>query len=89
MTASSIAVQTLAEAAATGSRLTALRALRDSLAADLDGCQSLRDKASLSQRFMDTLAQIDELGGGVAEVREETALDEFRKRRNARKRTTA
>lgn len=80
MTAPETPPASLTTAAATGSRLTALKALRDSLAADLDTCGSLRDKSSLSQRFMDVLAQIDELGGGVAEVKPETKLDEFTKR---------
>src|SRR5690348_9032018 len=74
----------LADAAASGSRLKALRALRDRLAADLDGCESKRDVAALSQRFMDVLEQIDALGGGVAEPKKETALDEFTKRLHAR-----
>lgn len=71
----------LVEASDTGSRLTLLRALRERLARDLDECQSMRDVASLSQRLMDVAAQIDELGGGVAQPAEETGLDEFTKRR--------
>lgn len=70
----------LAKAASSGSRLKALKALRDRLAADLDDCSSARDVASLSQRLMDVLAQIDELGGGVKEKPKETGLSEFEKR---------
>lgn len=44
---------TLADAAASGERLTALRVLRDRLARDLDACASARDVASLSQRLME------------------------------------
>lgn len=70
----------LQEAASTGNRLTALRALRDRLATDLDECTSSRDVASLSQRLMDVLGQIDDLGGGVVEEPKETGLSEFEKR---------
>jgi hypothetical protein len=75
----------LVSAAVSGSRLTALRALRDRLAADLDETDSKRDVASLSQRLMDVLEQIDELGGGVLEAKPETKLDEFTKRLRDRK----
>ena len=75
----------LVAAASSGSRLVALRALRDRLARDLDETDSKRDVASLSQRLMDVLVQIDELGGGVAEVKPETRLDEFTKRLAERK----
>ncbi len=70
---------TLAEVAADG-RLKALEALRDRLAKDIDDCDSKRDLAALSQRFMDVLEQI-------AEVQREqppqkgTVLDEFSRRR--------
>lgn len=74
----------LATAIASGSRLVALRALRDRLARDLDECESKRDVAALSQRLMDVLEQIDELGGGVKEKKPETRLDEFTKRLRAR-----
>lgn len=67
----------LSEAAATGDRITALRALRERLAADLDECTSMRDVASLSQRLMDVLAQIDELGGGVKVEAPKTGLSRF------------
>lgn len=68
---------TLTTAAASGSRLRALRALRDRLAADLDETDSKRDVASLSQRLMDVLAQIDELGGGVKDEAPTTGLTRF------------
>jgi hypothetical protein len=70
----------IAEAASTGERLKALGALRDRLAVDLDECGSARDVAALSQRLMDVLKQIDELGGGVQVKRKETGLSEFEKR---------
>jgi hypothetical protein len=68
----------------TGSRLTALRALRDYLAASLDSCESKRDQAALTARLTDVLVQIDELRGGVAEKKKKTGLDEFTKRLNDR-----
>lgn len=74
----------LTDAAATGSRIAVLRALRERLAVDVDACGSARDVAALSQRLMDVLAQIDELGGGVAEPKKVTALDEFTQRRRTR-----
>ncbi|MCW2957142.1 MAG: hypothetical protein JWO69_2011 [Thermoleophilia bacterium] len=70
----------LVAAVGSGSRLTALKAIRDRLAADLDDCDSKRDVSSLAQRLMDVLEQIDALGGGVVEKRPETRLDEFTKR---------
>ena len=75
----------LSDAAGTGDRIAALRTLRDRLARDLDECSSARDVGTLSQRLMDVLAQIDELGGGVKPKREDTPLDEFTKRLHARK----
>ncbi len=89
MTAPGSPVDSLAVAVGTGSRLVALRALRDRLARDLDETDSKRDVASLSQRLMDVLAQIDELGGGVPEKKPETSLDEFTRRLRDRARPGA
>lgn len=44
-----------------GSRLEALRALRDRLAAEIDATRSARDVAALSRQLTDVLAQIDSL----------------------------
>lgn len=82
MTAPDVTPDSLSAAAATGVRLNALRALRDSLAIDLDGCESLRDKSSLSQRFMDVLGQIEEAEQAKPE-KAGTALDELANRRKA------
>ena len=79
----------LSAAAATGDRLHALEALRDRLASDLDECASARDVASLSQRLMDVLKQIDELGGGVQIERKETGLSEFERRLRERESTSS
>lgn len=74
----------IAAAATTGERVKALQALRDRLAADLDECGSARDVAALSQRLMDVLEQIDQLGGGVKPKPKETGLSDFEKRLRAR-----
>lgn len=69
----------LLEAAQSDDRATALRRLRDRLAEEIDACQSGRDLASLSQRFMDVVAQLDELEPAAPDV-EETGLSEFERR---------
>ena len=51
----------LASAAASGDRLTALQALRDRLATEIDVTVSARDVAALSARLVDVLAQIDDV----------------------------
>lgn len=61
----------LADSAATGSRLGALKALRDYLAKALDETLSARDQAALSARYMDCLAQIEELSPPDDEERDE------------------
>lgn len=76
------------DAAADGSRLKALRALRDSLAARLERCTSDQNFAVMSRVLADVLVQIDELGGGVAPAKEETALDEFSRRLAERQSTS-
>ena len=73
----------LVGAAGSGDRLAALRALRDRLAADLDVCESARDVAALSQRFMDTLAQIETIEKAQP-AKKGTPLDELTARRRAR-----
>lgn len=67
-------------------RLPGLEALRDYLAAELDVCESARDKASLSLRFVDVLEQIDELSGGAAVAAPSSPLDELRRKRAERSR---
>ena len=73
----------LSEVAAGGDRLVTLRALRDRLALDLDGCESKRDVASLSQRLMDVLEQIEAAEKAQPETKG-TALDEIARRRSER-----
>lgn len=69
----------LADTAADGDRLATLQALRDRLASDLDECHSARDVASLAQRLMDVLTQIDGLTQPTSS-KEATGLDEFTQR---------
>lgn len=69
------------EAAATGDRLKALRALRDLLAVEIDTCSSARDIAALSRQFADVLAQIEKL---APPEQKGTPLDELAKRRAGR-----
>lgn len=73
---------TLSESAASGSRLQALRDLRDLLARSIDECESMRDLAALTNRFQSVLAEIDELS--PAEEKGDI-VDEIAKRRSARR----
>ena len=77
----------LSEASQEG-RLASLAALRDRLATEIDQCSSMRDVAALSQRFMDVLKQIDELGGGEKAAEKETGLSDFEKRLRERESST-
>jgi hypothetical protein len=73
----------LATTAAKGDVLETLRALRDRLASELDGCDSSRDVAALSQRLMDVLAQID-AAEKARPVAKGTVRDDIAKRRSER-----
>lgn len=76
----------LSESAQSGDRLRTLRELRDHLAVSIEGCESLRDLASLSARLQSVLAEIDELGSGEAGG---DVVDEIARRRAARRSGTA
>ncbi|MGO3147096.1 MAG: hypothetical protein ACTIJ6_05385 [Leucobacter sp.] len=76
-------LMSLSDAAATGDEVQALEQLRDDLAMKLDACESLRDYAALSLRFMDTVKRITELKGEKP-VSKGSVLDELSKRRSAR-----
>lgn len=69
-----------------GGRTAALRALRDRLATEIDGCESSRDVAALSNRFQDVLREIDELEPPKVE-RPSTPLDELQRRRESNRKT--
>lgn len=73
----------LVSAAASGSELSVLRALRDDIATILNGCESPRDYAALSLRLMDAVERISVLEA-AAPVHEGTVLDDLAKRRAAR-----
>lgn len=72
----------LSKTAPDGDRLKTLEVLRDLLAREIDGCDSLRDFAALTGRFQSVLAEIDAL-----KPKEEAgdAIDEIAKRRDARR----
>jgi hypothetical protein len=76
----------LTESAESGDRLATLRDLRDLLAAQVQGCDSLRDLAALSGRLQSVLAEIAELEPKKAEG---DGIDEIARRRTARRSGTA
>jgi hypothetical protein len=61
--------------------LTALQALRDRLAAEIDAGPAPRDLAALSRQFAEVLAQIEKL---APPEQKGTPLDELAKRRAGR-----
>ena len=67
-------------------RLAGLVALRDKLAAEIDGCESSRDVAALANRFQDVLREIEELEL-PAMAKPKTPLDELNSRRQAKAKT--
>lgn len=73
----------LVVAARSGDRLEALLSLRDVLAQQIECAERPSDVASLARQFRDTLAEIEKLGAGVK--KEGSVLDEFSKRRHARR----
>lgn len=73
---------TYADVIAAGVYLASLEATRDQIAADLDGCESMRDKASLYLRLADVLERIE----SARPVEQKgDAVDEIAKRRAARR----
>lgn len=72
----------IAVVAAAGDRLVTLRALRDLLAREIEGCESPRDLAALSRQLTLVLADIEELAPPAEQ--KGTPLDELRRRRSAR-----
>lgn len=49
----------IVEAAVAGDRLETLKALRERIAQQIDGCESGRDMASLSKRLIEVMDEID------------------------------
>ena len=68
--------------AAAASRLDALRALRDDLAARMEVCSSDQNFAVMARVFTDVLSQIEAETGGVE--RKGTALDELAAKRTSK-----
>lgn len=62
--------------------LEGLEAVRDRIAADLEMCDSMRDRAALYMRLVDVLARIDEAKPVAAKG---DAVDEIAARRSARR----
>jgi len=73
----------LQEVVAEGDRLASLRELRDKLAFEIDNTTSAREIASLSQRVMDVLAQIEQVEQARSAPRS-NARDEVARKRAER-----
>ena len=73
--------ESVASAVLSDDRRLSLVALRDTLAAAIDRCESMRDLAALSARLSDVLAQIEML---TPRVEVGDAVDEITARRAAR-----
>lgn len=71
----------LSEVVRAGQTLESLEAMRDEIAADLDGCDAVKDKAALYLRLTDVIDRIDRLrpAGAKGDV-----VDEIASRRVAR-----
>ena len=77
---------TFSEVVRAGETLAAMEAMRDQIAADLQACESMRDKASLYLRLADVLKTIDELRPVTVKG---DAVDEIAARRAARRSVAA
>lgn len=75
----------LAATAKVGDRAKTLVVLRDLLASQIESCDSARDVAALTARFLEVLAQIEALPAPV----QGTVLDELANRRAKGERVTA
>jgi hypothetical protein len=60
--------------------------VRDQIAADLDVCAAMRDRAALYARLVDVLARIDELAPATPKG---DSVDEIARRRAARRASAA
>lgn len=63
-----------------GGRLEQLKTLRSILAEAIDGCNSMRDLASLSRQYRETIREIEEIEGTHADVDEIGDILDARKR---------
>jgi hypothetical protein len=75
-----------AEVVNSGKTLASFEAMRDQIAADLEACNSMRDKASLYMRLADVLKVIEELRPPTVKG---DAVDEITARRASRRSSTA
>lgn len=73
---------TLHDAVESNDRRATLIALRNTIAATIDGCESGRDIAALSKRLMEVIAEIDSLPDPAAESNPLQAEQERAQRRN-------
>lgn len=71
-----------AQVVAAGQTLPALEAMRDQIAADLQSCESMRDKAALYLRLADVLKTLEELRPPTMKG---DTVDEIAARRAARR----
>lgn len=76
----------LPEVVSDGDLIKSLKAARDSIAADLEACESMRDKAALYRQLSLYLNRIAELEPKKAEG---DGIDEIAKRRAARRASPA
>ena len=68
-----------------GDTVASLEAVRDQIAADLELCDSMRDKASLYARLADVLARIDDIKPATPKG---DTVDEIARRRADRRAST-
>lgn len=80
-----VASPSVAKAAETEDQRQALVALRQKLAVEIDIAESARDLGTLSARFLETLDKIQVIDDKRSESKGGGALDEFTKRREARR----
>ena len=69
---------------ASGDYLATLQATRNKIAADLEACESMRDKAALYRRMTDILQRIKD---ATPQEQKGDAVDEIAQRRAARRST--
>lgn len=80
-----LSAPSVAKAAETEDQRQALVALRQKLAVEIDIAESARDLGTLSARFLETLERIQSIDDKRSESKGGGALDEFTKRREARR----
>ena len=75
-------MESIPEAVAKNELLPGLQAVRDQLAADLESCDSMRDRAALYARLVDVLKTIEDIRPQTAKG---DTVDEISRRRAARR----